>query len=371
MSQDKQPHSTHQADSIMLTLVLILAAFGLLILFSASEYNGRVRFHDSAHYFKKQLFATPLGLGTMQNAVLLFGQEINGSKRWLNLGPLSFQPSEFAKVSVVLFLTWQIERSHKRTDGFWFMCRTMLTLLPIVGLVGSNNLSTAIIILGIGVILIFAASPRYIQFAALGGAGIGFIAIFLAAESYRLERLAIWREPEKYEKGFQTIQGLYAIGSGGLFGRGIGNSIQKLGFVPEAQYDLFNYMRRNGIDRCHHPDSYFCPAALETLCHLHELSGTFRCHDRCRNHGASGDSGYSEYCRRYQYHSQHRNYSPLHQLRRYFHCISARGNGAGAECQSSEEQSSHQINRKRNQPCDHALGKHNKNCPFATKFTFD
>ena len=65
MSQDKQPHSTHQADSIMLTLVLILAAFGLLILFSASEYNGRVRFHDSAYYFKKQLFATALGLGTM------------------------------------------------------------------------------------------------------------------------------------------------------------------------------------------------------------------------------------------------------------------------------------------------------------------
>ena len=151
MSQDKQPHSTHQADSIMLTLVLILAVLGLLILFSASEYNGRVRFHDSAYYFKKQLFATAAYIFSLflSAAVLLFGQEINGSKRWLNLGPLSFQPSEFAKVSVVLFLTWQIERSHKRTDGFWFMCRTMLTLLPIVGLVGSNNLSTAIIILGI------------------------------------------------------------------------------------------------------------------------------------------------------------------------------------------------------------------------------
>ena len=119
----------------MLTLVLVLAVLGLLILFSASEYNGRVRFHDSAYYFKKQLFATSLGLGAMylvstinyrffvrlapaayllsmlsSTAVLLFGQEINGSKRWLNLGPLSFQPSEFAKVAVVLFLTWQIER---------------------------------------------------------------------------------------------------------------------------------------------------------------------------------------------------------------------------------------------------------------------
>lgn len=170
--------------------------------------------------------------------MLLFGQEINGSKRWLNLGPLSFQPSEFSKVAVILFLVWQISRTKSKTTGFWFMCRTMMTLLPVVGLVGSNNLSTAVIILGIGVLLIFVANPRYLQFLALGSAGIGFIAAFLAAESYRLERLAIWRDPEKYEKGFQTIQGLYAIGSGGIFGKGFGNSLQKLGFVPEAQNDM-------------------------------------------------------------------------------------------------------------------------------------
>ena len=260
---DQKKNTQPPVDTALLILVLVLAVFGLIILLSASEYNGRVRFHDSAYYFKKQLFATSLGLGAMyvistmnyrffvrlapaayllsmllSTAVLLVGQEINGSKRWLNLGPLSFQPSEFAKVAVILFLTWQIEYSRRRTDGFWFMCRTMLTLLPIVGLVGSNNLSTAIIILGIGVILIFASSPHYMQFVALGSAGIGFIAVFLAAESYRLERLAIWRDPEKYEKGFQTIQGLYAIGSGGLFGRGLGDSIQKLGFVPEAQNDM-------------------------------------------------------------------------------------------------------------------------------------
>ncbi len=249
-------------DRIMLVLVVLLAVFGLIVLGSASEYNGRVRFGDSAYYFKKQLFATALGLGAMyvvssvdyhffvrlapvlyllsmvlSTAVLLFGQEINGSKRWLNLGPLSFQPSEFSKVAVILFLTWQIERARK-TEGIWFMFRTMLTLLPIVGLVGSNNLSTAIIILGIGVILIFASNPGYVQFIGLGTAGVGFVAVFLAAESYRLERLAIWRNPEKYEKGFQTIQGLYAIGSGGIFGRGFGSSLQKLGFVPEAQNDM-------------------------------------------------------------------------------------------------------------------------------------
>ena len=247
----------------MLVLIVLLVIFGLAVLFSSSEYNGRVRFGDSACYFKKQLFATALGMGVMymvssidyhfflrlgpvaylismflSGAVLFVGQEINGSKRWLNLGPLSFQPSEFAKVAVILFLAWQIERTKKATMGFVFMCRTILTLLPIIGLVGSNNLSTAIIILGIGGILIFVSNPGYLEFIGLGSAGAGFIAVFLAAESYRLERLAIWRNPEKYEKGYQTLQGLYAIGSGGLFGRGLGKSVQKLGFLPEAQNDM-------------------------------------------------------------------------------------------------------------------------------------
>ncbi len=131
------------------------------------------------------------------------------------------------------------DRAYKKSNqGLWIYVQDNLDLLPIVGLVGSNNLSTAIIILGIGGILIFVSNPEYMQFIGLGSAGAGFIAVFLAAESYRLERLAIWRNPEKYEKGFQTIQGLYAIGSGGIFGRGFGNSMQKLGFVPEAQNDM-------------------------------------------------------------------------------------------------------------------------------------
>ena len=253
---------TGKTDTVLWVLVLILVVLGLGVLFSASEYNGRVRFHDSAIILKSSSLprhwgcllciwhhgrlpaVCKAGAGCyifslfLSAAVLLFGQEINGSKRWLNLGPLSFQPSEFSKVAVILFLVWQISNTKSKTTGFWFICRTMMTLLPVAGLVGSNNLSTAVIILGIGVLLIFVANPRYLQFLALGGAGIGFIAVFLAAESYRLERLAIWRDPEKYEKGFQTIQGLYAIGSGGIFGKGFGNSLQKLGFVPEAQNDM-------------------------------------------------------------------------------------------------------------------------------------
>ena len=105
-------------------------------------------------------------------------------------------------------------------------------------MVAINNLSTAIIILGIAVALVFVASPKYLQFFLMGGLGVGFGAAFIMFESYRAERLKIWLHPEDYDKGYQTLQGLYAIGSGGLFGKGLGESMQKLGFVPEAQNDM-------------------------------------------------------------------------------------------------------------------------------------
>ena len=171
-------------------------------------------------------------------AVMLFGDEYNGSKRWLSLGPFSFQPSEYVKVALIVFLAWLVTKNVKKIGKLTTLFRIMLFALPVVGLVGASNLSTAVIILGIAVILIFTASPKYAQFIWMAVTGIGFMAIFLGLESYRLERIAIWQNPEKYEKGYQTLQGLFAIGSGGLFGKGLGSSIQKLGFVPEAQNDM-------------------------------------------------------------------------------------------------------------------------------------
>ncbi len=250
-------------DYTLLTALFLLMIMGLVILYSTSAYNGEVKFHDSFYYLKKQLFATLLGIAAMfvmagmdyhiwrrfavlgyvaaiflSVAVMLFGDEYNGSKRWLSLGPFSFQPSEFAKVAVILFLAYLVTKNVKTMGNMRTMIKIMVSILPIVGLVGASNLSTAIIILGIGVILIFVASPKYAQFIWMGLLGCGFMGIFLALESYRLERLEIWRNPEKFEKGYQTLQGLYAIGSGGLFGRGLGESVQKLGFVPEAQNDM-------------------------------------------------------------------------------------------------------------------------------------
>lgn len=263
MAVQRQTDTREPVDYVLLILVLILVVFGLVVLYSTSAYNGRVKFADSAYYLKKQFFATSLGLMAMymvsqvdyrrwlpaaglgygislvlSTAVLFIGDEYNGSKRWLSLGPLSFQPSEFAKLAVVVLLASIVSKNASHMKSWRYMFLVILQVLPIVGLVGTNNLSTAIIILGIAVILIFIANPRFLPFIGLGGMGVAFIGIFLSVESYRLERLAIWRHPELYEKGYQTMQGLYAIGSGGIFGAGLGNSMQKLGFVPEAQNDM-------------------------------------------------------------------------------------------------------------------------------------
>ena len=259
----KCPEKRVNLDYVLLIVLVILIVAGLVLLYSTSAYNGQNKFQDAYYYVKKQGTATILGvigmfivakidyhkwipfanLGYLVSIILsvlvmLVGEEYNGSKRWLSLGPLSFQPSEFSKVAIILFLACLISGQKKCVDNWRSMLLLLLPVLPVTALVGASNLSTAIIILGIAVVLIFVASPKYMQFIWMGILGIGFMAIFLALESYRLERLAIWRNPEQYEKGYQTLQGLYAIGSGGLFGRGLGQSVQKLGFLPEAQNDM-------------------------------------------------------------------------------------------------------------------------------------
>ena len=256
------PKNSRQDPALMI-LVVLLVGFGLVMMYSVGSYNGEIRFGDALYYVKKQFFATALGflamylIGCMDYhrlekyavaayllslllsaLVLAAGDSYNGSRRWLSLGPLSFQPSEFAKLAVILFLAEKVSRQKKKRNSFLNLLLVIGMVLPVVALVGTNNLSTAVIILGIAVIVVFVSDKRYIQFVWMGALGIGVVAVFLGMESYRLERLAIWKNPEAYEKGYQTIQGLYAIGSGGLFGRGLGESIQKLGFVPEATNDM-------------------------------------------------------------------------------------------------------------------------------------
>ena len=151
-------------DYSLLLVVLILVVFGLVVLYSTSSYNGMVKFADRAYYLKKQLFATSLGLAAMyavskidyhkwqkfavlgylvslvlSTAVLFFGDEYNGSKRWLSIGPVSFQPSEFAKVAVIVLLASVISRRVRKMTSLKQMFLVMLLILPIVGLEGTNN----------------------------------------------------------------------------------------------------------------------------------------------------------------------------------------------------------------------------------------
>ena len=256
-------------DYSLLFIVIFLICFGLVMLYSTSSYNGELKFGDAAFYVKRQIRATLLGFVCMFIIaridyhfwkhfwllayivamglcilVMFVGEETNGSRRWLDLKVISFQPSELAKLAMIVFLAVIISNAPKAMGNFRSLVKVIVLALPMVGVVAMENLSTAIIILGIAVALVFVSSPKYLQFilVALGivAAGGAFLLVSLLDEdlAYRMERIFIWLEPEKYEKGFQTLQGLYAIGSGGLFGKGLGASMQKLGFVPEAQNDM-------------------------------------------------------------------------------------------------------------------------------------
>ncbi|SFP97383.1 cell division protein FtsW [Lachnospiraceae bacterium XBB1006] len=252
-------------DFSLLFIILFLLAFGLIMVYSTSAYMAGIKFGQVDYYFRKQLISTSLGVCGMLIASRIdyhyywkfsgimyvmaamlciavaipgIGKDINGSRRWLQFGPLGFQPSEIAKLVALIVVAGVVCNMPKSINRFSNVIRTMLIVFPLFGMVAYTNLSNAIIIMAITVCIIFVASKKYAQFfvtaGILGGLGIAFI--FL--ESYRATRIDAWLHPETAEKGYQTLQGLYAIGSGGLFGKGLGQSVQKLGYVPEAQNDM-------------------------------------------------------------------------------------------------------------------------------------
>ena len=256
-------------DYSLLFLIIFLLCFGLVMLYSTSSYYGFTRFNDSAYYVKKQIFATTLGIVGMFIlsmipyqfwmkfaslayivafglcvAVIFVGREAKGQSRWLQVGPLSFQPSEFAKLATILFIATVIYKTSSKLSSLQNLVKIGALAIPIVLPILYNNLSTAIIVAGIVVCMLFVASPKYKYFVALAAVGAAGVAMVIAIAmsggegGYRLERVQIWLDPSSHEKGYQTLQGLYAIGSGGLFGKGLGESMQKLGFIPEAQNDM-------------------------------------------------------------------------------------------------------------------------------------
>lgn len=255
-------------DYNLLFITIFLLCFGLVMVYSSSSYTSANKYGDSAYYLKLQLRNILIGiipmfflakidyrvwkrLGTMAyigsfalcTLVLIpipgLTRSSHGQSRWLWLGPVSFQPSEIAKLAVIVFMATLIERTCRQLVEVKSLVKVLLIMAPLLGVIAYNNLSTAIIIFGIIVCMLFVASPRYLQFLIVGVIGVAFSLVFVVAASYRGGRIEAWLHPEEAgDAGYQTLQGLYAIGSGGLFGKGLGESLQKMGNVPESQNDM-------------------------------------------------------------------------------------------------------------------------------------
>ena len=262
-------------DYSLLFCIIFLTAFGLVMIYSASSYTAQLKFDNASYFMMRQLKIAAGGLVlaiviskmdyhwyarfavfayvlsyVLMIAVSLVGIEANGKKRWLGVGSLSFQPTEFVKIALIVMLAALITQMGKSINQWKAMAIVMGLALPIAAIVAANNLSSGIIIAGIAFVMLFVACKKKWPFFLCGGVGIlgiataGPLAVALEKigllKPYQLERIHVWLDPEAFpmDGGFQVLQGLYAIGSGGLVGKGLGESIQKMGFVPEAQNDM-------------------------------------------------------------------------------------------------------------------------------------
>lgn len=267
---NKKIHSYY--DYSLLFLILFLVCFGLVMIYSTSSYNAQRIYGNATHFLERQALFAGLGILVMlfvskldyhllvmklpiikirpvtllyilciglQIYVLVFANEINGSKRWIDMGPLGrFQPSELSKIAVIVFTAYIVNMAPKRLDKFRGFLRVVVFIGPLVGLIAIENLSTALITGMVMVAICFVASRKKGYFIAAGLGFIGIGSLFIMFVGYRAQRIEVWLNVETHEKGYQILQGLYAIASGGIFGKGLGESMQKLGFIPESHNDM-------------------------------------------------------------------------------------------------------------------------------------
>ena len=257
-------------DFGFLSLVLILLSIGLVMLFSASYAYSYARFDNSYHFIVRQAIFAVVGIVAMFALsridvkvyrklavpiyvvaivllvlVLALPPMVEGMehKRWLVLGPITFQPSEIAKFAIIALFSHLIAKYHKLMSNFKFVITLLFILAVVCGLVVvETHLSATVLILFIGVVLMIVGglAIRYIVM----GAGVAVTAVVLFVVTglvdYASSRFTYWLDPwsDAAGKGYQTIQSLLAIGSGGLLGRGIGQSRQKYSWLPEPHNDF-------------------------------------------------------------------------------------------------------------------------------------
>lgn len=256
-------------DYSLLFITIFMICFGLVVLYSASAYEGYMHHNGNSRFFLNgQLIA--VGFGIVITAVMVYiidynwfklkavallvyggsvilslavlsplGVDANGAKRWVKIG-MSIQVCEVMKIGMIIFMAYYVEkyaRNLKKCNVF--IIGVIFVVIPggiIAGI--TSDLSSAIVIMAIGVVMLFIASPKLSHFIILGILGIVGVLGAIIAQPYRLDRVRAWLHPEKYKGGYQILQSLYSLGSGGIFGKGLGKGIQKLGYVPEAQNDM-------------------------------------------------------------------------------------------------------------------------------------
>lgn len=274
----RRKQSENFFDYSLLFIVLFLLGFGLVMIYSTSSYEANLQFGNSTYYLRKQVIATILGLAAMTvvanipyhfwerfatlgyigSGVLILmvlvpgiQYSANGATRWIRVAGFTLQPAEVAKLGMILFLAslvCRMGRGIRTTKGFFTVLCVPAPICLMIWQI-TNNLSSAIIVFGIAVLMLFVASPEYKKFIVMGAGGLalGALLVFIISKAatsdslgFRGARILAWLDPEAYAsgKGFQTLQALYAIGSGGILGKGLGQSMQKLGFLPEAQNDM-------------------------------------------------------------------------------------------------------------------------------------
>ena len=250
-------------DIPFLVILLLLLAVGLGMLYSASAAQSRydTGYHSATRYFQKQAICAVIGLGAMAVVsrihpdtwlrlawplygitivllllVLLFGQSVNGARRWINIGGLQFQPSEVAKLTLIVLFARLIKGFGTRAKQFRFgVLGFGAALLGILIPLALEKHLSAIMLMGmVAVVMMFIAGtdPKWL----LMGAGVAalFVVVYVSLMGYAGDRVTAWLHPEQdpSDTGYQILQSLYAIGSGGLFGLGLGRSKQKYLYLP-------------------------------------------------------------------------------------------------------------------------------------------
>ncbi len=260
-------------DYPLLIFTLLLFAFGTAMVFSAGAPYAAARYDDAFYFIKRQLIWGAIGIFTMivgskiptqafkkasaplyfftlilLALVLVVGLVGNGAKRWISIGPITIQPSEIAKLSLILMLAKYFsdfessreKRNKKNILKYGTFLPLVIMLVPIVLVMLQKHLSCIIILGLLGLLITVSAGvdTRYIRFCCILGAS--FVTAFALFTDYTKERITVWRNPEAYKLtgGWQTLQGLMAIGSGGIFGLGYGNSIMKHCYVSEPANDM-------------------------------------------------------------------------------------------------------------------------------------